>query len=203
MEEEYEENMDKDKLEDKIVEYGLQLISIGKDIEYIKKKIENGINETLDLVNKTLGTLADNDIKINNQMMLKEAEFNEKINDVSNRITIMDSNNWFSKLMTIGVKKALLYVLTAMLVFAGFNTCMWMVAKSYHFQETPGQAKNVAESMKVVLDSSYHRHNLPDGKIIIHANDYTKPAWLLNDNNGTYIPAPLYRTDDGLSGVHK
>ena len=148
------------------------------NIEYIKKKVDNGLTEKLDKVENTVS----NFVTLTNE-----------------RAKTIDAQNWFSRLLTGSVKKILGLVVIVIFANALVSNSMWAWLKTHYLKEMPGQQAAILEH----LGASYHSHMLKDGSIVLHADDSAAPAWKLDRTTNSWVKAPTLRTDEQLRGAVK
>lgn len=157
--------------------YKADIAYIKEDIIEIKKAVGNGLKDEIKKLNEALIKFEMDSIKTHTK---QEADFQ-----------VMDANNWFSKLMTISAKRVLGYGILIMLFSALSGSLSWALLKNYVFKETPGQMKQIVQATSGDI---YHSHFLADGRLVIHANDHSKPAFIIN-SDGTSEKSPQHRLD--------
>jgi len=162
-----------DKPCDLVISHHKLLGEIASDIAHIKKKVDNGLQDKLEKVEKTV----DGFIAATNERAIR-----------------LDEQNWFTRLLTGSVKKIIGLAVLFIAINALASSGMWAFLKVSSFKEPPGQQKEILSA----LGEAYHAHLLPDGRTLIHAGDSSKPAWILDPVKKTCDRAPNMRTDGAL-----
>jgi len=148
------------------------------DVKYIRKRLDNG--------------LAD-DLKAS---VLAQHTINETVNE---KIADLNEDSWVPKLLSGGIKKAILYVLTAIILIIAGNNAVWSWLKVSIWKEMPGQQQQISHTQL----KAYHVHYLKDGRTLIHADDPTMPAMIYDPVTKQSSRAPDLRTDDHVTDYQR
>jgi hypothetical protein len=157
-----------------LLEHSLMFGEICSDLKHIKGKVDNGLSEKLEKVEKAL---------------------NASISEGAIRAVKIDSENWLNRIMTGSVKKIISYAVLFIVLNCLVSNSLWAFLKINFLKEVPGQQQSI---LQMQLGEAYHSHMLPGGRILLHAGDPNKAAWVLNPNTERWEPAPEMRTENGL-----
>jgi hypothetical protein len=173
-----------------VVQHAGMLGEFKADLKYIRQKLDNGLTQKLDDMKDALEVARIATMEVKTDLEKKTAE-------IEAQMKIAKEKNWLPALMTSGIKKGILFIFIIVIIVALANTAMWSITKIGFFKENPGQQRLTSD---FIMTEGYHPHILDGGKILIHANNPTKPAWILDPNTGKYSRAPQLRTDDDIKG---
>jgi hypothetical protein len=157
-----------------IIAHAEILGELRSDVKYIKQKIDNGLSD---------------------KMTNMEASLENAKKVIDDRISKIDAENWFNRILTGSAKKII-----ALIIFMAFlsgltSTVMWANYKYYGFKEVPGQQQATYEMQ---ISNAYHKHILQDGRIVFHADDPTQSAGIFNPITKTWENYPQMRVDAQL-----
>lgn len=163
-------------------------------IQVIKDKLDNGITAILDEIKSEIvqvSAVANGREEERRERAEVRGIAEEERDRLKKEIDDLKADSWVVKLLALSVKKVIGIIFVALLLSSLLGTGFWAFFKSFGFQETPGQQKATLEIQK----NGYRTQALQDGRLIIHANDENKPAWLIDPKTKIPVPCPQFRTD--------
>jgi hypothetical protein len=167
---------------DLVIKHEGVLGSLVSDISHIRQKIDNGLSQKLDDVKEAL--------------LEAKTELERKTTNLEQKIAVVDEQSWLSKVLTAGVKKAILVVIGIVVLSSISNNALWSILRTHYYHEPPGIIQQIAN--KQDLATTYHTHLMSDGSIIFHAGDANTPAWKFDQKSNAWVRAPQYREESSI-----
>ena len=110
---------------------------VGRKIDKVQFSLENGLQRSINEITQ-LTKMQSKQIEENR--IAREKRIVELQRDLNERLKPLEETSWIPKLINMGIHKAFFMGLVILFMLAIANTAMWGVAKTYIFQEAPGQA---------------------------------------------------------------
>jgi hypothetical protein len=157
-----------------MVEEALKTIS--SDVSYIRERVDNGLSTKVANIDK----------------VLSDSIASEKV-----RAAELAAENWFGRILSGSASKIIGLVIVFVIINAMVGSGLSIFLKEKYSQEIPGQQKEILQKQVAIQASlaDYHSHAMKDGKVLFHAGDLMKPAWLLDQSAGLWIKAPQMREE--------
>jgi hypothetical protein len=158
--------------------------NIEATVSHIAKKVDNGLSQKLENVDKTLTKFMDSSA-------------------AQRRVDIAE--NWFGRILQGSVLKIIGFAVLIIIVSALTSGGVWSALRTYAWQESPGQlktiiqqGKNIEAQNEVSQFHDYHQHIMKDGRILFHAGHSDVAAYILDPKTGKYARAPYLRTEESI-----